>query len=84
MSNVSIKERLEIDRRKLASKERRRQEHLFELGMIETDIRSLNDRIHFNEKRLAEQEQKRMEKGEQHSLFEEPNPDEANDEVEES
>lgn len=53
MSNVSLAERLEIDRRKLDGKRKKLDKLLFEVGQTEGEIRMLEARIRYCEK-LAE------------------------------
>ena len=61
MSNVSLKERIAIDKRKLAGKEKRKTDLLFALEQVEAEIRYLNDRIRYNEKRAKEREEREAE-----------------------
>ncbi len=68
MSNVSLKERIAIDKRKLAGKEKRKTDLLFALEQVEAEIRYLNDRIRYNEKRAKEREEREAE-SEDVSLF---------------
>jgi hypothetical protein len=71
MSNVSLAERLEIDRRKLDGKRKKLDKLLFEVGQTEGEIRMLEARIRYCEK-IAEDRADRTTESttEQTQLFE--------------
>lgn len=49
MSNVKRSERIEIDRRKMEAKKKRKTAIVFELNRLNTEIQMLEERIAFNE-----------------------------------
>lgn len=70
MSNVSLAERIEIDTRKLEAKKRKKDRLLFELELVQSEIRILESRLKYNKGLAEETPEKTDDKEEEIGLFE--------------
>ena len=69
MSNVSLAERIEIDTRKLEAKKRKKDRLLFELELVQSEIRILESRLKYNKGLAEETPEKTDDKEEEIGLF---------------